>query len=247
VQLFVTNGAVETFFIMGWDDSSSDSDLEAKIQQKLDKHKKTVGKDSSDEEISSKPAPAAPKPAAKKPASSSTPSVLVKEYDLDEIEQSDPAAEKARKQRLEMRGEMQAADDLFSGFGSVSAFDANNSKVREITKIIEKDTFAEMQLKSSKDLEFFISQVASKLKQSKVKSALYTFMKDILRSNSDALEPAECATLAKQLTELEKSKKRAQVDKMQAKKKGYGDVDSIKLGSKIDIDAEMDDVYGDDY
>ena len=180
---------------------------------------------------------------ASKAKAVSAPKTMVKEWDEDEVELADAGAEKARKQRLEMRGDMAAADDLFGGFIRPSA-GGEGSRVREITKVVEKDSFAELSLKTSKDVEVFSSKVVAKLKASRTKGATALFFKEVLRALDASLEPAECASLSKSLLELEKAKKRAIADKVQNKTKGAGNVDSIKHGAKVDVGAELDDVYG---
>jgi hypothetical protein len=217
---------------MGWEDS--DSEIEVTIESSFDQveeEKKLISK-----------APIVSHTNKKKTEKSG---VLVKEYDEDEMQQTDAAAEKARLQRLEIRGDMAAADDLFSGFARSGASDNAGSRVREITKIVEKDTFAELQLKTSKEVENFAQRCAQKLKQSKVKSCVFTFLKDVLRLSETTMEVADCTSLAKILLDLEKAKKRAATDKLQNKKKGLsGDAEAMKAGAKVDVLAELDEVYG---
>ena len=223
---------------MGWDDSDDEIDIDAKLAA-------NTTKDAYADEAKLLAAPKAEVKASKvkAAAAASDNKTLVKEWDEDEVELADPAAEKARKQRLEMRGDLAAADDLFGGFVKVSAA-SEGSRVREITKVIEKDSFAELQLKTSKDVEAFAQKVVVKLKACRTKGAPFQFIKDILRAVDAQLEAADCLSLAKTLTDLEKVKKRAIAEKMQNKTKGAGNVDSMKLGAKVDIGAEMGDVYG---
>ena len=225
---------------MGWDDDD-DIDIDAKLAEQANKKKTEVD----DEALLINVA----KPQTKAPKVKSTESTgtktTVKEWEVDEVELDDPAAEKMRKQRLEMKGDLAAADDLFSGFTKVNSGGFDGGRVREITKVVEKDSFNELQLKTSKDVEAFAAKCGSKLKSATSKGAAYTFLKDILRAVDAQLEPADCVALSRALTELEKAKKRAVVDKMQNKKKGMGDVNSMKQGGKVDISAEMGDVYGD--
>jgi hypothetical protein len=219
---------------MGWEDS--DSELETKVAHKVDQ--------AEEEQKFLNKAPAISVSSKKKSTGPS--GVTVKEYDEDEIQLTDAAAEKARLQRLEIRGDMAAADDLFAGFGRAGLDDSGaGSRVREITKVVEKDTFAELQLKTSKEVEAFAQKCAQKLKQSKVKSCVYAFLKDVLRHSEATIEAAECTQLARTLNDLEKAKKRAVAEKMQNKKKGIaGDAESMKLGAKVDVAAELDEVYG---
>ena len=224
---------------MGWDDSDSEIEITSKLGNKPDQA-----------EEESKFVNKAPIIATKKPKSLQ-PGVTVKEYDEDEIQQGDAGAEKARLQRLEVRGDMAAADDLFSGFARSGGDAGGGSRVREITKVVEKDTFAELQLKTTKEVENFATKCAQKLKQSKVKACVFGFVKDVLRLSEGSVEATECAQLAKILGDLEKAKKRAQAEKLQNKKKGLaGDADAMKQGAKVDVAAELDEVYGysdDDY
>jgi len=227
---------------MGWDDDE-DVDIDAKLAAQS-----SLKKNASDEEAAlikvAKPQTKAPKVKAAEVEGTRT-TVTAKEWEVDEVELADPAAEKMRKQRLEMKGDLAAADDLFSGFTKVSSGAFDGGRVREITKVVEKDSFNELQLKTSRDVEAFAAKCSAKLKSSRTKGAAYTFLKDIIRAVDAQLEPADCVALTKALTELEKAKKRSVVDKMQNKKKGMGDAESMKQGAKLDISAELGDVYGD--
>jgi hypothetical protein len=223
---------------MGWDDDD-EIDIDAKLAAQK---KNDIDEEAALINVAKPQAKSAPKVKAAESSGTKT-TVTAKEWEVDEVELADPVAEKMRKQRLEMKGDLAAADDLFSGFTKVSSGAYDGGRVREITKVVEKDSFNELQLKTSKDVEAFAAKCGSKLKSSKTKGAAYTFIKDILRAVDAQLEPADCTALIRSLTELEKAKKRAVVDKMQNKKKGMGDIDSMKAGSKVDISAEM----GDDF
>ena len=165
---------------MGWEDS--DSEIEIAVESKVDQVE-------AEQQLLRKAAPAVSS-AVKK--TNKQAAVLVKEYDEDEVQQLDAAADKARLQRLEIRGDMAAADDLFSGFARPGLGDQGGSRVREITKVVEKDTFAELQLKTSKDVEAFAQRCAQKLKQSKVKACVFSFLKDVLRLSEGTVEAADC-------------------------------------------------------
>ena len=219
---------------MGWEDS--DSEIEIAVQSKVDQVE-------AEQQLLRKAAPAVS--SAVKKTTNKQPAVLVKEYDEDEVQQLDAAADKARLQRLEIRGDMAAADDLFSGFARPGLGDQGGSRVREITKVVEKDTFAELQLKTSKDVEAFAQRCAQKLKQSKVKACVFSFLKDVLRLSEGTVEADDCTALSRILLDLEKAKKRAATDKLQNKKKGVsGDAEAMKAGAKLDVHAELDEVYG---
>ncbi|EER02465.1 conserved hypothetical protein [Perkinsus marinus ATCC 50983] len=195
-----------------------------------------------------------------------------KEFDADDMPLDDPIAEKARQQRmainsadkevtfadrdinLAMKIEKADMENICDMFGVSTPNDASSGcedqqqhvKIRETTTVVEKDSFEELQLKTLKDVEQLSERCVGKLNDCRTKAAVFNFMRDTLRGIEEKLDQDECTKLIKELQALVTSKKQEKAEKDRNRKKQATDVSQMKKGAKVDYQAEIDMMYGDD-
>jgi len=103
------------------------------------------------------------------------------------------------------------------------------------------DTFNDVVLESTKELEDFTKAVVAKIGRGKLPSASHKFVYEMVKGVGEKLKIAECEDLQKTLTGLLKEKRKTSAQKAMADKKAN---DITKKHAKIDIHGEMSMLYG---
>jgi len=251
---------------MAWDDSDDDDVpapkavakpvkvAPAKVADDWEDEEVVVEKakdDWDDEESEEEPAwKKAERAAAAKPAAKPKPKPKPKAEVYVPLD--DPVAEKLRQQKLVEESDARLAGDLFDGCERPEAPEqqpaapAASSAAAASTaapKVVTKDTFAELKLKSQKDVENFAQQVVKKIEQATAKGAAFRFLNDVTKALDDALEIADIESMVKNLNAMKVRKKKEATAKKQLECKKSNQINKHNVG-KMDLNAELADVFG---
>lgn len=168
----------------------------------------------------------------------------------------DAKAEKARRQKLVELADARLADDLFSGCdkpeedvalakkaaAEEAAAEAKAAKAQaEKSKVIIKDLFDGLELKTQADVEALSSTCVEKLSTGKAKGGAQRFLLELLKVLGSSLDTQELTNFTKTLGDLAKAKQVEKTAAASEKKKGN---EKSTKNTKFDTHGEMDLMYG---
>lgn len=164
---------------------------------------------------------------------------------------ADPVQEKLRRQKLEEEADHALTSELFDGFekkdsssataGQKSAEASKTAKKAEGAKIVVKDKFDDLELKTQKDLEDLCKVICVKVGEAKAKGAAGKLIIDLLKIVEKQIDLKDMEALDKKLTTVIKAKKVEKTEAEANKKKGN---EKLNKNTKFNAAAEMDEMYG---
>lgn len=165
---------------------------------------------------------------------------------------ADPVQEKLRRQKLVEEADHALTSDLFDGFEKKGDSDATAGakaassvaqaqKKTDGPKVVVKDKFDDLELKTQKDIEDLCKVVALKVSEAKAKDAVGKLAVDLLKAVQDQIELKDLEALDKKLTTVIKAKKVEKTETEANKKKGN---EKLNKNTKFNAADEMDVMYG---
>lgn len=242
---------------MGWDDEGGSDDewadvdvdakLEAQRKEKEREKRREQGLDSESDGEEKKKAkvdePSAPKPKPKKkeePKKKDEPVLSAQE-------------EKLRRRRLEEEQDARLANDLFAGVDKAkaqkeeeeqaaakAAADEKAKKEAAKPKVVIKDSFDELELKTQADVEKLGTDCLEKITKGTCREAPKKFLVDVLKLIEGDLNLKELTDLEKVLAEIVTQKKVSKSSDAKANKANT----KVSKTTKFNVNSEYEEVYG---
>lgn len=243
---------------MSWSDDDWDPD-EAVAEPKKEAEEEEMTIDDIEEaERKKKQAELAALPKTKKKEKKEKEEVAPEDVPYD-VALNDPAAEKARRQKLVEEADARMAADLFSGvtrspeeIARLEAEAAEKKRKEEEEAAAKKaakkeaktevrDAFEQMKLATQTDVETLLQRCMEKIESGKAKNAGPLFLTHLTKALADSLETEELNNFDKLLAGIVKEKK---VEKAANQAKASKTNDKLNKNTKFDTNAAMSEMYG---